>query len=585
MQSTSTFLQLQCQILSLSAHLQAEGKTTEGEESWNGIQYWVKREGGTIVDRERLDALPLKPPTATAQPLKLSPAQSVSQVLTPAVKFFQEPSVLRGLPGELLWDGLERFGRLTQLDPSEITQITDLFKVVGEKGGIPGKLVGALGTLGLITADYLLHLVVAIPIVAAREIRKTTTLAAFNTNQELKKLQPKVEKSGTVNTNGSSLGKVLAENNISFEDISSTAKRLEDMSAVKTSHEAINRRQSLIEFFDRLKELEALANLDDDVLTHGGTTQGKDWDKSHDIQCRIMALKAEIKNGELLDEFLKGDRSDEARKAFVDQVSSRETLSGEPKNGPQSIQMRKLSQSQQEVLRSRIEPFAISPFPKVPPETRYQYDQAVDDLGKLLPIPLDVNVGIVGAAIGPFALAAPTSLSSDPQEKAQQDAIYKGTKVDVKDGLINLGQWDLDPDTALIHEAGHIYEAKSGLTPVTAAYIRARSVDNRASLLNYKKGVDAPTYDLRKKFQGSGPAVKDTDLSIPYAGKIYINSKGEQTNSEIISVGIESLETPDALQSIGVNDREHLMFTLGCLDKNVAANSQQEMHQLHSSTR
>jgi hypothetical protein len=51
-QSIATLIQTQTQILALSIHLEAAGSVTEGRESWNGIEYWVKREGGHIIDRE-----------------------------------------------------------------------------------------------------------------------------------------------------------------------------------------------------------------------------------------------------------------------------------------------------------------------------------------------------------------------------------------------------------------------------------------------------------------------------------------------------------------------------------------------------
>lgn len=581
--SVGRWLDLQLQIFQFSCQVEAASKNrTVKVEDWEGTKYRVTREGGAIVDRQRITPLPTTLPQVDQ--IALPAQRAIDDVVRPVANFFigKEPSVLKGLPGELLWDGLERFGRLSQLDPSEVQQIGDLVKPL-EKGGIPGQVLRGLLGLGLITADYLLHIVAAIPIVAAREARKAVEIATFNPDQRLKELQPKLEKLGTLQPlnkplYGSNLGNVLAENGIGLDDIQEVSDRLSDMSPVKTSHEAINRRQSLMQFFERLDELERLADASLDDKTHGGETEGQRRDRQRDIQCRILALKAEINNGELLDEFLRGDRNQTANRWFVDQIARREPITGKPRTQSTSINVNRLSRGVEKKLQQRLEPPIMIPgIPKTDPETRDQYQQAVADLKKLLPIPLDVNVGIVAPNLGPFALQAPSPVDSESTYAEQMATVYDGTGLQPRDGLINLGQWNLDPNTVMIHESGHIFEAKAGLTSLTAAYVRARSVDRRASLVNYKKGVDAPTYDLRQKFQDSGANVRDTDLSVPYSGKVYTNAKGEQTNSEIISVGLETLETPEALQSIAVNDREHLMFTLGCLDSSTVESSREEL--------
>lgn len=125
---------------------------------------------------------------------------------------------------------------------------------------------------------------------------------------------------------------------------------------------------------------------------------------------------------------------------------------------------------------------------------------------------------------------------------------------DIENGSVNLGR-DVTPEarkTALFHEFGHIVEMNGGLNKITNKWL-----DQRAT------GPAVPMNKLSKLAAYDDDEIARPDHFVdPYVGKVY--DTGE---TEVLSVGLERMASPQAMLKFYQSDPEHFFLTIGAIRK------------------
>ena len=338
----------------------------------------------------------------------------------------------------------------------------------------------------------------------------------------------------------------LKSQGIDSKEFLSAANRLANKSTTKTPREEYLRDRDLERYLKRATELKELAK---------SNASKKD---PNAVRCRVMSIKSEIKNGAAIDEFLSKisgsdeGSDDEARKEFIKKVGNDKLVKVDcdyvnPINDD-SFLGAAINQS----FRARV------------PGS----EKGIKELTRLYRTPISVTISLAGS--GGFAMQNPerTNLKDTPDLIDGYKAFeIRGAKKE-KDGFVNTG-FIGDPKMIAMHETTHIFTAKNNLTPLLDSYADSRKIDDKISQITYTEINNPQEYDIRSdpNLSQSGAGTRNTDMSVPYAAKTYAATDGTQFNSEVLTVGVESLYSTKSLKSMSIHDREHLAFSLRVLQE------------------
>jgi hypothetical protein len=142
-------------------------------------------------------------------------------------------------------------------------------------------------------------------------------------------------------------------------------------------------------------------------------------------------------------------------------------------------------------------------------------------------------------------------------------SIQKFTKTDdrafadAKKKLVNIGA---NPSRAIIfHEMAHHMEAADPSIADTALqWIQSRSTATQPQKLSEITGNSA--------YNDNETALPDNFLS-PYVGKVYFDRKTGKPKpaTEVLSMGVERMSSPEKMVEFYLKDPEHFLFTLGAM--------------------
>ena len=506
---------LQCQIDLVRLQIEC-AELKEYDLSWLPGGKKVTRSAGRFA-KKGFDA------AAEAVDAAKTELSEISQAVN---KEFSNLNLVKNYAGEAVLTSLERITR----DLNSITSNKTEF--IKDPDGKPMKnsdgdpIVQSHLLINLFQRDF----IEIIKKASEEAADKAFEVHQFNSSETISKLKKDTK-----------LEKALQSQGVDFKGYVESAQRLADESVCQGAHERINRKESLMLFLKRGNEIKSLLN----------TTPPKD----PKLQCRILSVKSEISNGKILDKFLKGKRQNSDLDTFVDTLSAREPISGKPRTQKTEVLLIPaagfgglMGGSKEDAQKN------IDAAPK-----------AIETLQKILPSPLRVRIE-----------SSPPWSNPSPYERT--DVV--GNKTVQAVNLVPVHTIDIN--ILLLHELGHAYENSHDLSDLTHAYIDSRAVSSlkAVSIEEMLKGkspglpqiklVDAPTYPLRSGLAMMAIGTQDTDLSVPYAATKYPDALSGRANSEVISVGVETLVSTPALKSIAVQDREHLLFTLSTFDKDVA---------------
>ncbi|HEY9879829.1 MAG TPA: hypothetical protein V6D29_15335 [Leptolyngbyaceae cyanobacterium] len=363
----------------------------------------------------------------------------------------------------------------------------------------------------------------------------------------------------------------LSNNGIDPEDYFKAAERMvaaidDDNRSVKSAHELFNRKEDVQLYFERARRM---VNLDKKV----GDKKPDDYRSGNatalELQAHKLAIEGEIKFGAAVDKFLASGRGEKARKQFLDEIAPNKQSTLTPL--PMTKKRARFFQMQMAKSDPTPMPSTVGKQPNLD-----NCKQAIEDAQRLIPIDLEIEYGNI--APGPFAVGSKNP-STWVYDQMSDNCLIRG------DGFVNMGEMPLDQNTVLLHESTHVLTSKADLTKLTEAFVKTRASGRndsdperqklRKSNINYVNGgADRPTDRLRGAVMGgmplnsSGQGVLDTDMSVPYGSKIY-EVLNQKFNSEVLTVGLESVETRDGLESLSINDRDHLLFTLRTIQPDV----------------
>lgn len=237
---------------------------------------------------------------------------------------------------------------------------------------------------------------------------------------------------------------------------------------------------------------------------------GKQW--------RVDTLNAEIKYGDKLDAIASSATMDELKVNYnhcINSLKKRRTPGV-------SAQMGLSSETEQE-LKALLdqagfpsEPSKLLQDPSVQAMIYRQAKQAVKFFSEICPVKLDVEMGIVA---------------------------NRGFRVQLPSGKNVMNLADGNPGL-VIHELGHMVETSTDERLLKSIAFRTARTTRKGLLDMWPLGMPEEK------------AVKD-EFTHPYIGKVYPGNGG----TEVISMGIESTVSPEALFTEVVADREHILMT------------------------
>ena len=355
----------------------------------------------------------------------------------------------------------------------------------------------------------------------------------------------KTEINNVINDNETVLA--LKSQGIDSKEFLSAANRLANESVARTPRERYLRDRDLERYLKRATELKELAKLPDEEKDPNA------------VRCRTMSIQSEIKNGAAIDRFLSSSAlsnpvlGERARKRFVKEVGN---------DKPVKVTYDYVNPGQDNSDSSLV---ANANFKN----RMHGTDEGMEELTHLYRTPVDITISLIDA--GGFAMQSPEKSDLKNPILGILKLAYKsyekfGAKNE-KDGIVNTGLIG-DPKMVAMHETTHIFTAKNKLTPLLDSYADSRKIDNRKSWFNYVE-INNPqenSFRANPQFSQTGRGVRNTDLSVPYAAKTYA-VKETKINSEILTVGVESLYSAKSLKSMSVHDREHLAFSIRVLQE------------------